>query len=300
MKSHREFTAEEVETIKNLYKDHFDYEIAEIVNHPRKSVNAKIQSLGLTGRINGSTLRKMRKWKECEDKYGMPIKDLLYELHWNQKLPVRNWMDKALDSNERSIAHWMEELEVPRRSVSEDNHRRYSTMTEEQIKAQTMAAHEAIREHGQPSNIGRTPWCAGLTKHDHPSLMINSLKHIGENNPMWHVRGKEHPQWVDGKNYWKHADWIETRERVLIRDNYTCQDCGITQEELSNLNGSYLQVHHKIPYRICKAHDPENLITLCPSCHSKADGNIGEGKWKQKRLPRSVDVDLKQSTISQF
>lgn len=301
MKTCRKFTPEEVETIKELYKDHFDYEIAEIINHTQKSVNAKIQSLGLTDRIPSSTLRKMRNWKRCEDEFGIPIKDLLYELHWKLNLPVRNGMDNALKTNPKSVTLWMDELGVPHRSISEDNHRRYSTMTEEQIKAQTKAANEHVRGNGQPKNIGRIGWCIGLTKNDHPGIKASSEKHMGENNPMWNKRREKSPRWTGADLYWKHRDWFEIRELIKKRDGYKCRDCGMDEETALNEYSTPLQVHHIIPYRECKEHDPENLITLCSSCHSKADGNLsGDHKRRPKKSPELKESGQAQSTIFQF
>lgn len=53
-------------------------------------------------------------------------------------------------------------------------------------------------------------------------------------------------------------DWGLVRKAVLIRDDYTCQECG--RKEL-------LGVHHK---NGTQRNDPDNLITLCQKCHSEA------------------------------
>lgn len=301
MKKSETYSPEEVETLKRLYPDHFTYEIAEIMGKKIKSIEWKILKLGLTGRPAPSTLRKFKKWRECEKEYGVPIKDLLEELHWKLNLPILNGMDKALKTNTRSVTSWMEELGVHRRSTSEDNIRRYSTMDEEQIKAQTHAANVAVRKNGHPWQIGRIPWSAGLTKETHSGLKSSSDKHIGKNNPMWNVRNENHHMWKGGKRYWRLTDWIEISRLMKERDNHTCQDCGITQDDLFKSTGLYLHVHHIVPYRICKEHDPNNLITLCPSCHSKADGNLtGDLKRVTRKSPKLEDVPRNQSTIFQF
>lgn len=295
------YTDEEIETLKKLYKDHFDYEIAEILDRPTKSINAKINQLGLKDRIPPTKLLKLRKWAQLEEKYKMPIDELLYKLHWVDELPLRNGMDHALETNPHSVTCWMKELEVPHRSISEDNKRRYSTMTEEQIKAQTKAANEHIRKYGNPHQIGRQGWSAGLTKETHPGLKISSEKHMGENNPMWNKRREEHPTWSGKDKYWKYKDWFEIRDQIKKRDEYKCQKCGINEEESYNIFGQPLQVHHIIPYRECKEHSPENLITLCASCHRKEDGNlVGGHKRRQKKSQISNDVNQTQFTISQF
>lgn len=60
--------------------------------------------------------------------------------------------------------------------------------------------------------------------------------------------------------------WQKLRLKVLERDEYTCQFCGNTEEEL--------QVHH-LAYE--KGKDPgeekiEDLITACAGCHAWAEG----------------------------
>jgi 5-methylcytosine-specific restriction endonuclease McrA len=52
----------------------------------------------------------------------------------------------------------------------------------------------------------------------------------------------------------------QLRMRVLRRDGWRCQDCGVTTN---------LQVHHK-QTRGRLGHDcAENLITLCVGCHER-------------------------------
>ncbi len=51
-------------------------------------------------------------------------------------------------------------------------------------------------------------------------------------------------------------DWELVRKAVIIRDNYTCQECG--GKEL-------LEVHHK---NGTSRNDPDNLVTLCQKCYN--------------------------------
>lgn len=72
-------------------------------------------------------------------------------------------------------------------------------------------------------------------------------------------------------------DWNETLRRAIReRDNYTCQVCG---KEYPPNGGRKFHVHH-IDYNK-KNCNPENLITLCISCHMKTTvGNSEE--WKNR------------------
>lgn len=59
--------------------------------------------------------------------------------------------------------------------------------------------------------------------------------------------------------------------KIRKRDSYTCQICGITEEEHIIVFGSLLHVHH-IDY-IKKNCNEENLISLCKSCHTRTNYN---------------------------
>ncbi|MEP0805716.1 MAG: DEAD/DEAH box helicase, partial [Chloroflexota bacterium] len=66
--------------------------------------------------------------------------------------------------------------------------------------------------------------------------------------------------------------WGKTRERVRARDGYKCQVCGTPETTRQH------DVHHKIPFRAFASREEanrlENLVTLCPSCHKKAEANV--------------------------
>lgn len=79
----------------------------------------------------------------------------------------------------------------------------------------------------------------------------------GERNNWW--RGGVT---VEGSGY-RGEDWEEVRTLALIRDSYTCQDCGIPKRKLD--------VHHKIPWHVTHDNSLDNLISLCSSCHKLAD-----------------------------
>jgi len=70
------------------------------------------------------------------------------------------------------------------------------------------------------------------------------------------------------------ANWEIQAKLARERDAFACQVCGLTEEEL----GRQLDVHHKIPYRSFKsnveANKLENLVSVCPSCHSKLEAQL--------------------------
>ena len=65
-------------------------------------------------------------------------------------------------------------------------------------------------------------------------------------------------------------DWSKIRLLVYIRDNFTCQACGL---KMSKKTGPH-HIHHKIPFLQTFDNSLKNLITLCPSCHRKEDARL--------------------------
>lgn len=66
--------------------------------------------------------------------------------------------------------------------------------------------------------------------------------------------------------------WKRTSVEIRKRDSYLCRAC-LDRGELNTRN---LSVHHIVPINEDKAQwlDPKNLITLCSSCHDKAEEGL--------------------------
>jgi DEAD/DEAH box helicase domain-containing protein len=74
--------------------------------------------------------------------------------------------------------------------------------------------------------------------------------------------------WLNEPNEYG-ASWDRLRDRVKARDGYRCQACGL----LENIRAH--DVHHKMPLRLFasieQANQLSNLVTLCSTCHQKAE-----------------------------
>jgi DEAD/DEAH box helicase domain-containing protein len=64
-------------------------------------------------------------------------------------------------------------------------------------------------------------------------------------------------------------NWAAQRDRARERDSHRCQQCGTPEGARAH------HVHHKIPFRAFasyqQANQLSNLVTLCPSCHRRAE-----------------------------
>lgn len=74
----------------------------------------------------------------------------------------------------------------------------------------------------------------------------------------------------DPNNYGR--DWAAIRDRIRLRDDFTCQVCGKKESVSAH------HVHHKIPFKsftsIEKANTASNLVTLCADCHALAENQV--------------------------
>jgi hypothetical protein len=78
------------------------------------------------------------------------------------------------------------------------------------------------------------------------------------------LSGEKSPFWQGGKSFEPYStDWTKTLKRsIRERDKYTCQICG---------KEPAIHCHH-IDYDKQNC-NPENLITLCHTCHNKTNQN---------------------------
>lgn len=92
------------------------------------------------------------------------------------------------------------------------------------------------------------------------------------------------------------ARWAELRAQRLELDVHTCQGCGITQAQLTELGWPGLQVHHKnggppdygYPKPLGKEDPATDLLTLCPDCHDGITDSVRRQRYRlseKKRIP---------------
>jgi len=137
------------------------------------------------------------------------------------------------------------------------------------IGKHTEETKEKIREarKRQGSNVGMRG-----RQHTEISKIKMSIAHKGMKKPwvskiMKEKIGVKHPNWKGGISFEPYGmDWTQTLKRsIRERDKYTCRVCGKQQGNIA------FDVHH-IDYDK-KNCNPDNLITLCHSCHMATNSN---------------------------
>lgn len=84
---------------------------------------------------------------------------------------------------------------------------------------------------------------------------------------------------------WDNIMFGGNAQLVLERDNFQCQDCGMTQEQSIIIFNRRLSIHHKDITGVNtkkedKNNDVDNLITLCSRCHMKEHSMLNmERRW---------------------
>lgn len=93
--------------------------------------------------------------------------------------------------------------------------------------------------------------------------------------------------------FYKSEAWIKCREDILIRDNHLCQPC-FRKKKLTPAN----IVHHIKPLKEFPelALDPDNLESICASCHNKEHPEKGrrQREPEKKRKARIVKVEANE------
>lgn len=87
-----------------------------------------------------------------------------------------------------------------------------------------------------------------------------------------HRRDAQH-----SKRWLKTGWWLKARQRILLRDRYTCQKCGC----LVSGKGE-AQIDHVVPHREDRAKfycEDAGLQTLCSPCHVKVKQAEEAGRW---------------------
>ena len=269
-------------------------EIASELSLKTYTVNHVLEKLRKSGAVKKYSITDKR--QNCiEREYGERIESILYRMHHEEEKTVKEMSD-ILDVARHSIVNWMDSFGIPHRTISEDNHRRYKHMTDEDKKRQTEIANEVLRNSpyvprpsmwGHASNVkpGRDApnWKGGKVVcvceycgkfFERPKSALKEEYSMVTCSVECHNRilgkrysGSNHPNWKGGKDCYRGANWPKVANAVRARDGNKCVLCGLTDYENINLYGRSLNVHHKQPYRITHDSEDENLVTLCTKCH---------------------------------
>ena len=109
---------------------------------------------------------------------------------------------------------------------------------------------------------------------------------MSKNHP--DLSGSKNGNWNGGtENYPYPLEFNDTlKNSIRKRDNYECQNCGMTEEEHLIVKGRILSVHH-IDYNKNNCNE-YNLITVCDSCNTRA--NFNRSYWQETYNQKSKEI----------
>ena len=176
-----------------------------------------------------------------------------------------------------------------------DNRNRIRIIKGQKIKIKTndLNNHSKIKVSVQCDCCGKIYDCSYASYHNcnRNGLIycVNcaaKLFNSGENNIRWNFNKTLEEREI-GRNIEGYSEFVK---RVLSRDNYICQSCGMV------ISGVIRPiVHHLDGYNWCKEKrlDDTNGITLCENCHSNFHAYYGSGNNTKEQfeewLGRSVN-----------
>lgn len=154
----------------------------------------------------------------------------------------------------------------------------------------TCVEEETWRHQPDVSGESHYRWTGGIQKHEcdvcgdtferHPNRLTGEVAVCSrECQNDWlsdAFAGDGHPNWTGGGDIAYGSGWDEIRKEALDRDNHECVLCGVGRDEL----GRNPDVHHIVSVRVFAespdhsiedAHYLENVVSLCISCHRKAE-----------------------------
>lgn len=266
--------------------------MASELNISERTVGHKLEDLRNSGDI-GYYSKREKLVNRLEEEYKLPVNDILKKMHWDEEKPIKN-MAEEFNVSRKALSDLMDSKGIKRRTISEDNHRRYRTMSGKDKMKQVEKANLIRRTTDakpRPDMVGKNHynWKGGKHVYTCCNCGKDFERHEGNiKNPDFitcsfkckyaemskRFRGENNACWRGGKHSWRGGDWREVVKLIRERDRYTCQCCGMTQDESLEVYKTQIQIHHKVPYRLTKDNSLENLISLCNKCHTYIEQNL--------------------------
>jgi hypothetical protein len=129
---------------------------------------------------------------------------------------------------------------------------------------------DALRELAKETDGGAT--FDNMNEHGRYSVWPY-LRRWGSWNDALRAAGlsiNKHHGVTDGRRLYE-GNWLTQRRKALVRDDWQCTECGMSDDEHVDRYGWGLEVHHRTKARwfddLEAANRLENLQTVCRSCH---------------------------------
>ena len=197
-----------------------------------------------------------------------------HKRHWTLNPEVREITIKKMSLAKLGNRNPMRKPEIAKKISEANKGRKWKESSKKKL---------SLTKKGKPRSLEtKLKISKGLKNHPCYKNPLRNIK-ISQallKNPIKYWLGKKRLSMTGNKNWnWKGGfnepytiDWTNSlRIAIRERDKYTCQICGTKQGDFA------FDIHH-IDYNK-KNCNPNNLITLCRSCHTKTTHNR---KWEKQ------------------
>ncbi len=172
-------------------------------------------------------------------------------------------------------------------ALSEETKNKISIANKGQKRSEEIKKRLSVIHKGMPSGRkGKTGWIPSAEWRMKQSLSRKGIKMLNTENMGRYIRtektrkiaseqkrGVKNPNWNNGSSFEPYSvEFTKAlKQRIRERDKYICQECGFNEGLLKK----NLHIHH-IDYNK-KNNYPNNLISLCNSCHMQT--NFKRNDW---------------------
>jgi hypothetical protein len=104
-------------------------------------------------------------------------------------------------------------------------------------------------------------------KHKKETIIKMSEVKLGNKNPMWGIKGKDHHHWLGGSDNWRFGRKIrsEKKKQIIKTLGGKCKRCDSTKN---------LTINHNPPWRVTRSHELKFLEVLCKKCHFSGPNHL--------------------------
>ena len=230
-----------------------------------------------------SKLREKRAIENIESKFNLKFEDFLRLRYIEQKKTIRMIAKELFgkETNHSTINYWLKKFDIPLRRGSDAIKTQWIN-ADSRRKLSSELAHKNLNNKETRNKLHKIM----LTDEYKEKSRIAKL---GENNPMFGVRGDAHPNWnpeltdedrIRERKTFEDSQW---RLEVYRRDKFRCQKCGRNKD---------LNAHHILNHKTHKQlrHNADNGITFCEPCHIMFHKTYGYFNNNRKQINEYMNL----------
>jgi predicted transcriptional regulator len=241
-----------------------------------KSIKQAAKELGCSKTTLSRYLKKYN--IEKRDSYATRRKNVNFSkelLEKEYKIKSAEQISKEQGCGKTTILRYLKKFGIAKRGHSEILKEKFKGKNNPSFKydiTEDFLINEYEKNHKDSSKLAKVCDCSAPT-------ILRNLKKYGiktrtQKEAQKGLRmGPNNPNWIDGRSFLPYPPAFNKALKASIRkrDNYTCQVCGMTEEEHLIIFGTNLTIHHADYNK--ENCDESNLFSTCFTCNARVNFN---------------------------